>query len=153
MSVDFTGAQELVKDLVELQDDVLIRVERKGVRQALKPTRDAARNNAPHLSGALRKGIQLSVRLDKPRHRILGQVKSTAPHTHLIEYGHKVKPRGRAKKRSVLTPPRKTKKQDVQGLSFVPARPFLRPALDATKDNWVPSLISSIREEVNKRNA
>ncbi|MCA3068116.1 MAG: HK97 gp10 family phage protein [Rhodocyclaceae bacterium] len=169
-SVRVTGLRELNDALAKLADDVAIKHARGAVAAGAALIRDAARANVPVRSGKLKAAIYsawireassrerqsffVSVRRGKkyqPRMKVskAGRQRATkdldAYYWTWIEFGHiatgaKIKggARARAKARDKL-------KQS--GATFVPARPFLRPAFESNK----MKAIEVIRAELSKR--
>jgi HK97 gp10 family phage protein len=113
-----------------LSDDAI----KKAQRKAMEPVAAAARALAPRSSTRqggkhLADTILIRHTLSKSQRRKNGKprgpvtyVGSSAPHAHLVEFGH-VLVHGRGTKRAVL--------------GHVPAHPFLRPAWDSKKGEVV----------------
>jgi HK97 gp10 family phage protein len=98
----FTIKDDLSKRLRELGPKIARKHGRKAVRAGAKPVLDEARRRVAVDTGALKKSLRIVSA--KPRGSTVGaQVRSLAPHAHLVEFG--------------------TVK--------MAAQPFLRPALDA----------------------
>lgn len=99
--------------------------------------RDEAKQQAPVDSGTLRDSIYLAYRERKTTDRRVVYSVSwnarLAPHGHLLEFGHWQVVGGRLGKGG-------------QKVAFVPARPFLRPALDAASQRAQAAMMERGRQ-------
>lgn len=110
---------------------------RKAIADGVRATHAAAVAKAPYgPTGNLKAGIKMEIKGS------YGEVKSTAPHSHIVEFG--TGPR--------ITAPRRKKALLING-NFVrgdiyngkmPAKPFMRPAIEQER----PSIEAKIEEAV-----
>lgn len=87
------GLDELIKAFEKLPGEMANQYLRDATNKLAASLYDAVLSNTPQgETGNLRKGIKLS-KAGKPRSnyfRVVASVKSTAPHTALVEFGHKL---------------------------------------------------------------
>ncbi|MEM6560039.1 MAG: HK97-gp10 family putative phage morphogenesis protein [Planctomycetota bacterium] len=135
------GDRALQKALRKLGDKAARKVSRSAVSAAATPVAKAARRNAPKESGLLRKSIGRRVRTYTERGTVIalvgprrnfsgeheGERRVPANYAHLVENGH-LAPDG----------------------SFVPPKPFLRPALDASKGEAMNKLRQKTAEGIER---
>ena len=134
-------ANEVAKVLREI-DRMKPQARRAVVNSLQKSTKAMARGARSRIrskTGNLRKRIKVKVDTDK----LEGTVKSTAPHTHLVEYGTK---------RHLLSKNKKVLKingQLVKGDVYHPGskpRPFMRPAFEEE----APNFVRNVRKELER---
>ena len=136
VSVMFDGLEEVRASFDRLPDAVKNRVQKFAMKKAAAPVMAKARANAPVRSGKLRDSIVVRPLKRKRKSRVIGVkvgpsaglYKGDEYYAAFIEFGYEATERyqdsrGRwhSKKRGTATTP-------------VEAKPFLRPALDQTKD-------------------
>lgn len=127
------GFGEIEKALDKLDAKVKRRIGQRSLRRAITPLRDDARSRVNVKTGNLRKSIKISVKKIS-KTSILAQVKSTAPHAHLVEYGHNI----------VMLNSKTGKKFSIgkRTREF----PFLTPAFDQNVENMLRILEQELRE-------
>lgn len=167
-SVKLEGRAALrrITDLLprEIRQSVL----RSAVTAGARPVEAAAKSFAPVLSGALRKSIKTVIRNypqgagaiaivgpDKDYYRKgrpvkkggvrLGAVKP-AYYAHLVEYGHHVRQpkKGRTIRKGTAVMPEAGKS------TWVPAKPFMRPAAMAAKEACSRALLYGAQQGIEK---
>ena len=113
MDIKIEGAKELEKKLLSFEPKLGRKVVRQALRKGAKVIQSAAKSNVPVKSGALKKSIK--VRALKKRRQSYGVMVATSDgwfkgdefYGAFLEFG----------------------------TSKMPAKPFVRPAFDAEKDN------------------
>jgi len=130
------------------------RILRRALNLAADPILERAKSNAPVETGLLRESLKKSgVRNKKGRMGISvgtnsGDYKGETFYAAFVEYGHRIGKRNNAQKRR--------KEFEKKGLSVrddraaVPARPFLRPAFDARRDQALEIMKHEIGTGVEK---
>ena len=165
-SATFSGLQELLQTLAAIPNGIRTKVLAEAVSAAADPLVSSAKSFAKtsERTGALRKSIGKVVRqypnrgvaiaLVGPRHGYYrggqkvgkgkfggGKLDSPVKYGHLIEYGH----------HAVSPEKGKTvRKGTAQKVSWVPAKPFLHPALLATKGAVQAKLRQGIADGMEK---
>lgn len=129
----FEGMAELQNSLTELASQMAGTEIKQGLmRRVGIPIRNAARNNAPVLSGDLRKAIFASYgNTNTPdiligvnyKGRSIGD--PIAPHAHLVEFGH-------------------------AGPKPAPPHPYMRPAIEANRELARKGIEETYREVIEK---
>jgi HK97 gp10 family phage protein len=136
IKVKIEGAKDIEKALARLGNDkTTINVLRRSLYFHARIIRDAARRMAPVATGLLRRRIGISRRAVR-RGLVRVQVKSRAPHSHLVEQG---------------TAPRRQKNGRFTGQ--VTARPFMRPAWLSTKDTALDAIIKQVWDNIKKESS
>ncbi len=107
------GMKELIDKIRDLPIKLQRQLERGALRKALQPLKNAIESKAPvGETGRLADSIVIRTRTKKGA--LSGEVVVQAPHSHLVEFGHRmVSHSGRE-------------------VGVVPPHPFARPALDET---------------------
>lgn len=171
-SVKVTGLRELNDALTKLADDVAIKYARGAVAAGAALIRDAARENVPVLSGKLKRSIYskwireassrerqtffVSVRRGKQfraKQRVSKKGRTTmtkdldAYYWTWVEFGHIATGAGKKIKGGAQRRSDTRSKLRSSGATFVPPRPFLRPAYEQNKQQAV----EAIRSELSKR--
>ena len=121
LQVQLSGVKEVTKALAQFHPTLQKKLQRRATRRAAKPVQDTAKSLAPIRTGTLRKNILIRAIKRKRGSRIIGAKVVTATRERLgideddkfyypaiMEYG--------AASRNI------------------PARPYLRPAMDANRD-------------------
>lgn len=151
---EVTGLKELTEALLTLPDAIQKEAERTGVRNGLEAIAEEIRARAPkgdrgsiryarrfrRANKALHKRIFVRMGA-KARSAVSGVVSVTAPHAHLVEFGHRIVTNKKAK------PPKGPLKDT--GKRAV-ARPFVRPGFAAKETEALDKLIDSINEALDK---
>lgn len=130
--VVFRATADISKYDKETQDKI-----KAAIADGVKSVYEEAVNRAPKRTGGLIEGIKMDV---KGAH---GTVKSTAPISHVVEYGSG--PR--------IASPLRAKAMLINGdfvrghvVSTMPERPFMRPAVEAGK----PKIEAAVKEAIKK---
>lgn len=110
-SLKITGMAELIDKIRLLPIELQKKIEKTALRKALEPLQRAAIAKTPIDTGELVSSYKISTRTQKGD--LTARLTATAPHAHLIEYGHRMVRGDRV-------------------VGFAPPKPFLRPALDET---------------------
>lgn len=128
---DAAGLQAILTSLKELPNEVAQRIERKAMKRALQPLYDEAVRRAPvGDTGNLANGIRIRFRIGGKT--LYGEVATTAPHSHLVEYGHRIVHGPRGGRQTVSK-------------ERVPPHPFFRPAVFGKEEQ----ILKIIEEEVD----
>lgn len=122
------GGKELARVFEELQLDKKKRRKVARIfRKAGKVVQRRAQEIAPRgKTGNLRKEIRVSV---STRRGVRARIISSAPHSHLVEYGTKPRYRKRA-----FWGGRYLRKREQRYTGVMPANPYMRPAFDQVAD-------------------
>jgi len=139
--VEIKGARELHDAILRLGDAKAIkRALKKTIRAGASVLRREIRKRAPKKTGTLRKSIKVKP-WSRTRNTLgfsVGPDMRVAPHAPLVEYG---------------TGPRKQKSTG-RSTGQMPARPFMRPAYEAIKDEVVKAILDrgwkAVEEETRK---
>ena len=115
---------------------------RSAIADGVRATHAAAVTKAPYgATGNLKAGIETEL------HGSYGVVKSTAPHSHIVEFGTAER----------IVAPRTKKAMTING-SFVrgdiyngkmPAKPFMRPAIEQERPNIEAKIEEAVKGESN----
>jgi len=133
MSAEIRGERELYKALRRLGNAVdPDRIERVLVQAAELITEDA-KARAPVKTGKLRDSIKVKVWMKRgAKTVVLAAVDhNIAPHSHLVEYGHKLFIKGRR-------------------VGRVRPKPFFRPAIDAKREQASQTIRDGIRRIIEE---
>lgn len=127
----FEGGKELEKALLEIDTKLRNKIGRKSVREAIKPLAAKIKAAAPVASGVLKKGIVIKTK--KRSGTITASVVATDKYWK--------------------NPPKKGSEKKLFyagfyefGTNHQPARPFMRPAFDSSRE----SMLSGLSRELNK---
>lgn len=132
--VDVRGLSEVIKQLEKFPKEIEKRVVRRELRKASKIILSEAKQRAPRRSGELEKGLKIRMKAKKGSRWLRSQVRSTARHSHLIEFGH----------RMVGHKPNK------KVVGFVPPTPYLRPAMINNQDRVMSTLGEGVAKSIAK---
>lgn len=136
-TIQVKGLPEVIRELKELEAKTRRRILRKALRQAGEVVKQEVINKAPvGQTGKLSDGIRLSVRFPDPftaTAKIIPGKKQF--YAYFVEYGHKIT-RGRGKRAKVV--------------GNAPARPFFRPAFDASIDKAYDVLANELESIVQE---
>ena len=156
------GLEELDAALDALGEELKSEVLTDALRRAAQPLLDRAKQLAPRSDDPLQKrhladSIKTSRRGGK-RARLLLSVSGaasilagpSAPHGHLVEFGHAIVVGGKASARLTRRDLRAGKKAGTT-IGHVPAHPFMRPAWDSTREEVVNSIKRQIGEALERR--
>lgn len=162
-TVRVTGLRELDAKLAALGPNLGPQALTSSLVYAAAPTVQLARSLAPY--DATRKSgkhlrDQIGVTTQRPRNQAgfagaaagYARIVPRAPHSHLLEFGHKIVVGGRAGRLRRLVRGR-NRGQVVGGgtvVGFVKARPFLGPAWNATRETVLHRFITRIGEIVSR---
>jgi HK97 gp10 family phage protein len=145
MSATLTGDKELRAALNILPDRIYRKVVRQMTGKMATPIVSAAKRNLKAVQsekarGVLAKGLRKKTKTYKADGSVVTIVGGKFPeaaHAHLVEFGHRMVVGGtvsRLKKQwSASRSSRTGKRGGGRVVGFVPAKPFMRPAYDATK--------------------
>lgn len=129
LSYEIEGLDELKRRLEQLSSGLRTSILSKAVRAAALPIQNAAKQNAPVLTGTLRRSIHTKVQLDGVG--AVARVGTDVPYARRIEYGF----------------------QDTDALGRTyhqPARPYLRKALDEKRGEALNEAAAVIRDLLEK---
>jgi HK97 gp10 family phage protein len=134
VNIEANGFSEVMEALKALPADLQKNAFQKAFKRALAPVLNAAISNAPvGETGNLANGIKVGV--TRRGGWISGQVKSNAPHSYLIEFGHRiVGPKPNLKDSGRRTTP----------------NAFMRKALDSNANRVIEDVSGILNEEVVK---
>ncbi|CAD7335312.1 HK97 gp10 family phage protein [Sphingomonadales bacterium 56] len=172
MTIKMKGGQELSAFLQALPERLQKGAVRSALTAAAKPIRDQARANAPRESGKLAKAIKTGSPKVEPDGTVRIKVRLSGEHSFLgifHEYG--VRPHFIAAGDSDLSPRKLTQKARREGSSEsggvlkvgdafvsggvmhpgIPARPFMRPALDTAADEATQAFADRLRSYLKSK--
>jgi HK97 gp10 family phage protein len=112
MKIKLQGLKQVQKQLVDWEDS-RVKALRKFMQKTGKAVRRDARRRAPKKTGRLRKGISYTF-VQSKRKGMGVFIRAVAPYSHIIELGSVVR--------------------------NIPPRPFMQPALDAAKGDYLMGL-------------
>jgi hypothetical protein len=112
MKIKLLGLKEVQKQLEDWEDS-RVKTLRKFIQKKGKEIRKDARSRAPRQSGRLRKGISYSFKQSK-RKGMGVWIRAVAPYSHIVELGSAAR--------------------------NIPPRPFMQPAFDAAKGDYMIGL-------------
>lgn len=142
--IGFSGGKELEKALLEIEGKLRNKIARKAVRDAIKPLHARIKSAAPVDSGTLKKGIVIKTR--KRGTTLTGSVvasdKHWKPEPPKTKKGNK-----RAKKQGK---PLFYASFYEFGTKHQPARPFMRPVFDSSKQSMLSSVSKNLNEGIQK---
>ena len=154
LTVKPKNVQNIINNLQKYDSDTTQRIG-DAVNNSLKNIAKGVRSRLPTArSGRLRKGVKKSY----SKKKMYGEVKSTAPHAHLLEFGTKShaltkgasRDAGRAAKRG-RTYIMLINGNPVNGEHVVhpgsKAHPSIQPAYYAEKPNYIASIIKAVKPE------
>lgn len=136
------GERELERALQALQDVVRSDVLERSLTAAAQPIQSAARQNAPVLTGTLRRSIHTET-TEKSAQRVWVQVGTDLEYAAIHEFGGEIRPR---RARALVF--------EINGevvvtqLVRIPARPYLRPAFDQHRDEAVQTFRRSVADQI-----
>lgn len=153
------GLKELDAMLSQLSKSMAKTVLRNALKKAGAPVRDAAAALAPVDDGELASSLAVSPKLKKSQkpggyrdrtavNVYVGPVAKIAPHAHLVEFG--TGPRALKKSRKIYLDNGWVTLRAGQSVGQMPAKPFMRPAFDATKQQMLNILVKEIAAELVK---
>jgi len=135
IDVDITGLREIERALKRLPTRTVERISRKALSAGARLVRDDARRRAPFRTGRLKKSIKVKARRSR-RNVITVSVLTKVRYSHLVELG--------THERFV--------KKNKRFVGAMPARPFMRPALEVNRhkalDVYKRVMWREIRREV-----
>lgn len=153
ISMSFDGLSHVRAVLDTLGPKLESKVIVQSMRQAMKPVLAAAKSYAPVRSGALRRSLSIRTQRGKKRSKGIVRV-GVVPgkrwfvgdqyYAGFVEFGFDKVPTYRVGNRILSRKPRSGESTEA-----VPAKPFLRPALDSNRDR----VVSIFRREVQSRAA
>lgn len=129
--------EEVFRAMVDVQkyDEQTQRAIRKATRDGVAAVYDAAIRAAPiRATGNLRRGIEQAF----DEKTCAGQVRATAPHAHLVEFGTRERVTAPLRKKAL-----KINAGFVRGWTFtgkMPKKPFMRPAIEKERANIESSI-------------
>lgn len=138
IKVRFEGAKELRRALRRLPEEISRRALKKGALAAAEVIRAEAARRAPRRTGALGRGILKQVdRKARDEVRVgIGWSKDVF-YGQFVEFGHSIVPPGKTARKG-------------GAVGNVPAKPFLRPAMDEKADEAVRAGAAVLRREVER---
>lgn len=149
--VDVFGFESLQKAFKKCQDkypdeaDALLMAMGQAVNKETK-------RNTTKKTGNLRKSWRLKkVKLYKNGTVRVVRVQSTAPHAHLYEYGHEIKPRGKSKKNRINKSNFRYEKGKVGSIGYVEGRGPLTHTLLESRNRFgrkVQSLLNNVTDDL-----
>lgn len=144
------GADQLRKKLLALEPRIAKKVVRQAVRPAAKLIQDAAKANVAVDTGKLKRSLKVRS-LKRSRNRIGVQVSTNSTdnlfkgntfYGGFLEYGHRLGKRTNAQKRKGYKGPDSRK--------MVPAKPFMKPAFEAKKNEAGQMIVDLLRAGVER---
>lgn len=130
-----TDFNEIKIKLEKLPEKVLRNLERRAMRKALKSLKNETQRRAPigepKSAGEPHIKDNITTSVSAKRGLVIGKVKVKAPHTHLVEFGHRLV-------------------KGTEQIGTVPPHPFMRPALKTTAEQIVKDLTNAVLEELEK---
>ena len=132
VTIELVGMDDVLNRLKKLPEKPTRRVTRKFLRAGSTPILKESRRLTPKDTGELRKAWKRSFAKSFDRDQWV-KVRNPAPHAHLVEFG---------------TGERFTK--DGKSKGSMPARPFLRPAVESKKGEAVRAMVKKADEEFPK---
>ena len=131
-SVEVTGLKELLARLEKFPVNLQTKLERTALRRALQPVLEAAEAKVPvGETGNLASGFVIKTRNKKGL--ISGRVVNTAPHAHLVEFGHRLIKGGRIRRM----------------IGTVGPHAYLRPALDENAEKTVDIFADEVEKALD----
>jgi HK97 gp10 family phage protein len=131
------GLDQIAANLHALGDDIERRILRKAVQAGINVMAEEVLARTPTDTGLLKQSIQTTVKVEKEGGAAIGAV-GFGWQSHIarwIEFGHRIVGH-------------KPNKKDTG--KHVPARPFMRPGFDASKNKAVEAFTETMREEIEK---
>lgn len=122
------GMDSLERKLKKLPQKIHKNILRSAIQAGASALAKRIKAATPVDTGTLRKSIKAKRKRGKPT-EIQSDVVSTAPHAHLIEFGHALK-KGRGDKQTTI--------------GHVPANPFFRNTLDQSRGEIVREITKKI---------
>lgn len=139
MTFELKGLEELRSKFNKLDSNLQKKLARGAMRSAMRPMLNHAKSRVSIVSGDLKSSLGITVR--RRGGSFLGRVIARQPkgaHAHLVEYGHRL----------VLGSKRRGTTFDT-GIR-VPEYPFLTPAFDAEKGEYVRIIASRIQQALGE---
>lgn len=139
MNIKLEGKGELQQTILQLAKSVQADKVEPILMDAAKMVKNEIKTRVPVKTGALKKAITAKKMkrrdLYKPAPAIAAIDRKKAPHAHLVEYG---------------SPGRYAKRGKNKGRYFgaMPARPFLRPAWDASRDRALNQIKDGLEKQI-----
>ena len=139
MTVRFVmeNSDEIVRKLQSLEGAVRKQVLEKVALEALEPMLEETNRRTPVEEGDLKRGNKKHIRKSRENF-VEAEVANTAPHAHLVEFGHRNVKGGRLGKGG-------------RQVGTIPPHPFMRPAFDATQAKVCREVGERIGREVTQR--
>lgn len=135
--IRINGLTELSEVLKTLPGDIEKEADKTSMQKVVKALQRDVRSRIHNVTGTLSARIKTEVKVEKDR--VSGKVISTAPHTHLVEYGHRLVRTSGSNKDKVRT---------YRVIGYVPPYPFLRPALYENVPNITDEVIRGLTAAV-----
>lgn len=175
--VKVEGKENLAARLLQLPQEIADKITKKAFDQIGKEIVDAARSKVRKRSKALARSLGYKkktyqktnvVLIIGPRKGMIkeykGQKLNAAKYAHLVEYGHRIVPRGsgktsreaRANLRAAVRQGSRLREGQALGklnsvtAGNVPPMPFLRPAFEQNKARLVNIIADAINEAIDK---
>ena len=159
------GVKELEEVFNQMNDELgekdAKRILNRAVRLSMKPVLDAARSLAPEDTGALRASLQIEARKPSKKDKrskyvsendaVIGLV-TTAPGAKLARIAFKNKKTDSKFLQIGIKSDARAVANEF-GTAKMPAKPFMRPALESNKEQVTSSLANSLRQVLEKYKA
>lgn len=126
--IKIEGMDSLERKLKKLPEKIQKNIMRAAIQAGASTLAKRIKAAAPVDTGALRKSIKAKRKRGKPT-EVQSDVVTTAPHAHLIEFGHALK-KGTGDKQTTI--------------GQVPANPFFRNTLDQSRGDIVREITKKI---------
>ncbi len=131
------GFKEALDTLKKMPVAVAQAIEKKGIKAALQPIYDEVVRRVPvGETGNLAKGIRIRFKVSG-MNKLRGEVVSMAPHSHLVEFGHKIVRVSKSGKRTVSD-------------RTAPPHPFFRPAFQGREDQILGIIENHVHIAITK---
>lgn len=128
--VSIVGLKELEEALNQLHPKIRKRIATRTLKKALEPVYDETVRRVPvGETGRLAAGIKMTSTNRNNTHR--ADVVSRAPHSHLVEFGHRM-----------------VSRHGLDTGKFVPGKPFMRPAWDNNTGKILTTIEKDLRDEL-----
>lgn len=154
-TIKLTGARELDLALRNLDRKIARKLVRQALRAGAKIIRDEAQQNAPVLSGQLKKSIKVRAAKSRRRGVIRLQVQTADGdyagdefYASFIEYGFMKQETRRLEDGSLIS-----LKRGSGTPTYFPPRPFMRPAFESKKHEAARLVETTLRESIEREAA
>ena len=134
--LDEKAMQRIRAELLGMTDKSVKSLQRKMWMKALEPIRTEAQYRAKKRTGLLAANIEIQNETVNWSKSVTGKVVSTKPHSHLVEFGHRI----------IGHKPNKTNKG-----KRTKAFPFMRPAFEAKAEDAVSVAVDHLQKALKMK--